>query len=123
MVKRVLPEAVILVSIVLKLLSTRLGSLVLCGLVCLDWKWPLIHKFQELPLNQREKILQKWSTKNSFIPIRVVFVLLKVLCCFITYSWVRTASILILRCTHFFIKPFYMYSYPFLGKRSYSLHV
>lgn len=90
--KRILPEAVILISIVLKLLSTRLGSLLLCGFVCLDWRWPFIHKFSELPLNQREKILQKWSTQTFFVPIRVVFVLLKVLCCYTTYSWIDENS-------------------------------
>ncbi|KAG6434552.1 hypothetical protein SASPL_106190 [Salvia splendens] len=61
MVKRGIPKAVVAVSLVLKLLSTRLGTLFLCGGASLDWRWPFIHKFSELSIDKREGILQKWS--------------------------------------------------------------
>ncbi|CAA3020479.1 Long-chain-alcohol oxidase FAO2 [Olea europaea subsp. europaea] len=84
--KWVKPKAQFIVSLVLKLLSTRLGTLLLCGLVCLDWKWPFVHKFTELSLKNREIILQKWSRVTFLIPLRIAFLLLKVSCLYIFFS-------------------------------------
>ncbi|KAL2540474.1 Long-chain-alcohol oxidase FAO4B [Abeliophyllum distichum] len=78
LVKRAIPKAVFIVSLVLKFLSTRLGTLLLCGHLCLDWKWPFVHKFAELPLKKREAIIQKWSRGTFLLPLRTVFFLLKV---------------------------------------------
>ncbi|XP_022874490.1 long-chain-alcohol oxidase FAO2-like [Olea europaea var. sylvestris] len=78
LVKRGILKAVFIVSLVLKFLSTRLGTLLLCGHQCLDWKWPFVHKFSELPLKKREAILQKWSRGTFLLPLRTVFYLLKV---------------------------------------------
>ncbi|KAD3338376.1 hypothetical protein R6Q59_026975 [Mikania micrantha] len=87
MVKRYPAEAMSFLKIVLMLLSTKLGSLLVCGFICLDTKWPFIHSFSDLGLNKREKILQKWSnTYKSFIPIRVVFMMIKLMCFYIFFS-------------------------------------
>ncbi|RYR52932.1 hypothetical protein Ahy_A06g027789 [Arachis hypogaea] len=77
MFKRVMPQAWSLVSWVLWILSFRFGTLLLCGKDCLEWKWPFIHKFSEIPLNKREEILRKWSRENHWRPLRIVFVLIK----------------------------------------------
>ncbi|XP_015968131.1 long-chain-alcohol oxidase FAO2 isoform X2 [Arachis duranensis] len=77
MFKRVMPQAWSLVSWVLWILSFRFGALLLCGKDCLEWKWPFIHKFSEIPLNKREEILRKWSRENHWRPLRIVFVLIK----------------------------------------------
>ncbi|KAK6940640.1 Glucose-methanol-choline oxidoreductase, C-terminal [Dillenia turbinata] len=86
-VKRGAPEAVFLVSIVLRILSTRLGTLLLCGFLSFAWKWPFIHKFSEISLEKREEVLKKWSRESLFIPLRVVFVMIKLFCFLTFFSW------------------------------------
>ncbi|PIN04783.1 Glucose dehydrogenase/choline dehydrogenase/mandelonitrile lyase (GMC oxidoreductase family) [Handroanthus impetiginosus] len=86
LVKRGLPKAVSAVSLVLKFLSTRIGTLLLCGRACLDWKWPFVHKFSELSIKKREAILQKWSRGTLFLPLRTVFFLIKVTCLYTFFS-------------------------------------
>lgn len=86
-VKRYPSEAVFLLKLVLMLVSTKLGTLLLCGLLCLDTRWPFIHSFSDLGLEKREKILQKWShTQPSFIPLRLVFWMLKLMCLHVFFS-------------------------------------
>ncbi|KAK9057390.1 hypothetical protein SSX86_022225 [Deinandra increscens subsp. villosa] len=87
MVRRYPADAMLLLKIVMILLSTKLGTLLICGSICLDTKWPFIHSFPDLSLNKREKILQKWSnTYKSFIPIRVVFMMVKLMSSYIFFS-------------------------------------
>ncbi|KAM7253834.1 hypothetical protein ACFE04_031516 [Oxalis oulophora] len=81
--KRVPKDGKMLVSIALKMLSFKLGTLLLCGRLCIDWKWPFIHSFYELPLERREEIVKTWS-KSRFLPIRGIFVIIK-LFAFYTY--------------------------------------
>ncbi|KAK4482351.1 hypothetical protein RD792_009504 [Penstemon davidsonii] len=85
-VKRGMPKAVLIVRIVLKLLSSRVGTLLLCGCICLDQKWPFVHKFSELSLKKREAILQKWSRETLLIPLKIAFLLLKTVCFLIFFS-------------------------------------
>ncbi|GAB4830065.1 long chain fatty acid oxidase [Ancistrocladus abbreviatus] len=86
MSKRGLPEALKLIKLVLTALSTRLGTLLLCGLLSLDWRWPFLHKFSELSLERREKILQRWTRETFLIPLRIVFLLIKVVCFYIFFT-------------------------------------
>ncbi|KAJ1416619.1 Long-chain-alcohol oxidase [Sesbania bispinosa] len=83
---RSIPEALSLVSWVLLILSFRLGTLLLCGTLCLSWKWPFIHKFSEISLEKREEILKNWSRENRWIPLRIVFVLIKLVCFYTLFS-------------------------------------
>ncbi|KAK7245343.1 hypothetical protein RIF29_40183 [Crotalaria pallida] len=75
--KKGVPQALPLLRWVLRILSFRLGTWLLCGNICLDWKWPFIHKFSEISLEKREQILKRWTRENRWIPLRVVFVLIK----------------------------------------------
>ncbi|CAN1192924.1 Long-chain-alcohol oxidase FAO2 [Linum perenne] len=86
MVNRNPPEVVLLVKLVLKLLSSRFGTLLLCGVSSLDWKWPFVHSFSESPRERREHILTKWRGEKLFKPLRVVFALVKVFSMFIFFS-------------------------------------
>ncbi|KAL9997679.1 putative long-chain-alcohol oxidase [Helianthus debilis subsp. tardiflorus] len=87
MMKRYPADPVFFLRVILILLSTKLGTLLICGFICLDTKWPFIHSFSDLDVNKREKILQRWSnTHKSLIPMRVVFVMVKLMCFFIFFS-------------------------------------
>ncbi|XP_027350019.1 long-chain-alcohol oxidase FAO2 [Abrus precatorius] len=86
MFKRTVPEALLLVSWVLWILSFRLGTLLLCGSLCLEWKWPFVNKFSEISLEKREKILNQWSREKRWVPLRIVFVLIKLVCFYNIFS-------------------------------------
>ncbi|OAY85848.1 Long-chain-alcohol oxidase FAO2 [Ananas comosus] len=86
MVKRCLSEAVSLVRIVLWILSTRIGTLLLCGSLCLRRGFPFVNKFADMPLKKREEVLQRWNRETFFFPLRLAFVVVKILCVYIFYS-------------------------------------
>ncbi|GMI69862.1 ARABIDOPSIS FATTY ALCOHOL OXIDASE 3, fatty alcohol oxidase 3 [Hibiscus trionum] len=86
--KRGFIETVILVRVVLMLLSTRLGTLLLCGRHCLVHKWPFVHRFCRMPVEKREKVMQSWLKMNRliFTPIRLAFIYFKVMCLYVYFS-------------------------------------
>ncbi|KAB2602317.1 long-chain-alcohol oxidase FAO2-like [Pyrus ussuriensis x Pyrus communis] len=86
MVKRTLPEAVGGVRVFLKILSLRLGTFLLCGKCCFDWKWTFIDKFSEMSLDKREQVLKKWSRQKSVITIRLMFMVIKMFCFYTFFS-------------------------------------
>ncbi|TKY66735.1 Long-chain-alcohol oxidase FAO1 [Spatholobus suberectus] len=88
LMKRSLIEAVTLIRVVLWLLATRLGTLLLCGFLCLGEKWPYVNNFSNMSLENREKVMQKWLKHRFLTPIRLAFAYIKVLCLFIFFSWV-----------------------------------
>ncbi|CAA7390514.1 unnamed protein product [Spirodela intermedia] len=81
-----LSEGTYLMKAVLWALSTRLGTLTLCRLVCLSGEFPFVHRFSELPLRKREKLLQRWSRETFFRPLRLVFLLVKILALYNFFS-------------------------------------
>ena len=87
-VKRGFLEAVILVRILLIILSTRLGTLLLCGTLCFGEKWPYINKFSDIPVENREKVIQKWFKHRFLTPIRLPFVFIKFLCLYAFFTQV-----------------------------------
>lgn len=87
--KRAQRQVVAMVSLVLKMLSFRLGTLVLCWGSCLASTWPFILNFSEMPVESRERVLMNWSRQKFLVPLRVVFVMIKLYCLFIFYTRVR----------------------------------
>ncbi|KAG2652405.1 hypothetical protein PVAP13_1NG353900 [Panicum virgatum] len=88
MSRRCLPEALALVRAVLWLLGTRLGSLALCGPSrCLSWRFPFARRFAELPLEHREAAARRWSRQTLLPPLRMFFLITKVFCLYVFYSW------------------------------------
>ncbi|XP_017975371.1 PREDICTED: long-chain-alcohol oxidase FAO1 [Theobroma cacao] len=86
LVRRTFMETRILLRVVLLLLSTRLGTLLLCGSLCLGDKWPYINYFSCLPLENREKVLQMWFKSWLFTLVRIAFIYLKVACLYVFFS-------------------------------------
>ena len=83
-----LREALALVRTVLWLLGTRLGTLALCGARCLSSRFPFVRSFAEMPVERREDALRRWSRETVFPPLRLFFLLVKVYCLYVFYSWV-----------------------------------
>jgi hypothetical protein len=90
--KRGLPEAVFMVRLVLWLLSTRLGTFLLCGSLCFGEKWPYFKNFSSIPLDKRERVLQKWFKHRFFTPIRTAFVYVKILVLYVFFSRVMPSD-------------------------------
>ncbi|CAH1436259.1 unnamed protein product [Lactuca virosa] len=81
-------EEMMVVKLVTTLLSTRLGTLLLSGFLCISHKWPYIHNFSEISLHKREKILQKWFKNGYITPIRLGLLLIKSICLLVFFSQV-----------------------------------
>ncbi|VVB05271.1 unnamed protein product [Arabis nemorensis] len=80
-------EAVKVLGIILMILSFRIGTLLLCGSLCLDKNWPFVLKFSQLSLDKREEILGKWSRRSGFLlPFRITFFLAKFYTLFYFFS-------------------------------------
>lgn len=93
MATKAMPVTVILVRIVLRLLTFRLGTLLLCGFVCLDKKhWPFLLKFSDISLEKREKILQTWNMQWYNPLARIAFMMIKAIFLFYYFTWVSLPS-------------------------------
>lgn len=91
--KRALRDGLAMLKVVLWLLSFRLGTLLVCRSSCLAWKFPFVRRFSEMEVEEREGVLQRWSgDRSSLLPLRVVFVLVKVFCLFTFLSMVSHHS-------------------------------
>ncbi|KAF1878532.1 hypothetical protein Lal_00047201 [Lupinus albus] len=84
--KRALPEAMILLRMILLMLATKLGTLLLCGSLCFSGKWPFINNFSNISLDNRQKTLQKWFKHRFITPIRLAFLYIKIMCLFVFFS-------------------------------------
>ena len=49
---------------VLTLLTWRIGTFLLCGFSALVGRFPFVAPFAELPVAQREMVLQSWATSS-----------------------------------------------------------
>ncbi|XP_065861856.1 long-chain-alcohol oxidase FAO1 [Euphorbia lathyris] len=86
--KRGLIEVVIVVRFVLVMLSTRIGTFLLCGLLSIADKWPYINEFSGISSDNKEKVIRRWLQNRYLTPIRIVFLYLKVVCLYVFFSQV-----------------------------------
>ncbi|KAL5224396.1 hypothetical protein ABZP36_011035 [Zizania latifolia] len=94
---RCVREAGALVWIVLWMLATRVGTLALCGRSCISGKFPYVRRFADMPAERREEALKRWNTTRWLFPLKIAFVLVKILCHFAFYTAVNARFDLILR--------------------------
>uniref|UniRef100_A0A0D9VIH1 Long-chain-alcohol oxidase n=1 Tax=Leersia perrieri TaxID=77586 RepID=A0A0D9VIH1_9ORYZ len=98
MARMCLREALALVRAVLWLLGTRLGTLALCGARCVSWRrwmwfwWPSVVTFAEMDVERREDALRRWSRVTALPPLRMFFLIAKVFCLYVFYSWIDESS-------------------------------
>lgn len=86
LMKKAFFEAVLVVRLVVRILSTRLGTFLLCGFLCVGDQWPYLNKFSSLSLEKREQVVQKWYKNWLLTPIRLGFIFIKFLCLLIFFS-------------------------------------
>ena len=86
MVTRCIREAVLLAWVVLWMLSTRVGTLLLCGRLSLAGT--SLCRFADMPLERREAALQRWKSTRWLFPLRIVFTLVKILSHYVFYAMV-----------------------------------
>jgi hypothetical protein len=92
MVTRCIREAALLGWVVLWMLSTRVGTLLLCGGLSLisgaAGELPSLRRFADMPLERREAALQRWNRTRWLFPLRIVFTLVKILSHYVFYAMV-----------------------------------
>ncbi|CAI8603133.1 unnamed protein product [Vicia faba] len=84
--ERALPEAFTIVRVILWMLSTRFGTLLLCGSLCHTKKWPFINTFSNISLQNREIVLQKWFKHRFLTPVRLAFLSIKIFLVIVFFS-------------------------------------
>jgi long-chain-alcohol oxidase len=89
MVTRCIREAVVLAWVVLWVLSTRVGTLLLCGRLCVAGGFPYVRKFADMTPERREAALQRWNRVRWLFPLRIAFAIVKILCHYVFYAMVR----------------------------------
>jgi long-chain-alcohol oxidase len=89
MVTRCIREAVTLAWVVLWVLSTRVGTLLLCGRLCVCGEFPYVRKFADMPVEAREAALQRWNRVRWLFPLRIAFALVKIICHYVFYAMVH----------------------------------
>ncbi|CAN6293257.1 unnamed protein product [Urochloa humidicola] len=92
LVTRCVWEAVVLVNVVLWIVSTRVGTLALCGRLCISGKFPYVRKFADMPVEQREEALTLWSKARWLFPLKIHFVVIKILSHYAFYTMVNEKS-------------------------------
>lgn len=76
-----------MMRVVLWLLSSWIGTFIICGIPSLSTKFPYFQNFPEVSQKQREKILLSWS-HSIFYHLRMLFKTLKLLVLFVYFSQV-----------------------------------
>ncbi|XP_050215231.1 long-chain-alcohol oxidase FAO4A [Mercurialis annua] len=76
-----------LIRLGLWMLSTWIGTFILCGLLSISTHFPYFHTFSQLSQHQRQNILLSWSL-SFFYPLRMLFKALKLLTLLVFFTQV-----------------------------------
>ncbi|MCL7041037.1 hypothetical protein MKW94_029879 [Papaver nudicaule] len=86
MTKRGMMHGFIMVRLVLLMVSTRLGTLLLCGSLSFSKEFPFVNNFKDISLEKRDNILQNWSRSKYLIITRAAFAMIKSFCFYIFFT-------------------------------------
>ncbi|KAM3402152.1 hypothetical protein ACQJBY_006228 [Aegilops geniculata] len=92
MVTRCIREAALLAWVVLWVLSTRVGTLLLCGRLSLCGAAGELRRFADMPAERQEAALQRWNRTRWLFPLRIVFALVKILSHYVFYTMVSLGT-------------------------------
>lgn len=92
MMKRGQKEGTLLIRIVLWILAFRLGTLLLCGSSSFSRRFPFINNFSDMTVEKREEVLKKWTREKVYIPLRMVFLMVKLFSAYVFYSMINEDS-------------------------------
>ncbi|RLN42522.1 long-chain-alcohol oxidase FAO1-like [Panicum miliaceum] len=92
MATRCVWEAMLLMRVVLWILSTKVGTLALCGWLCISGRFPYVYKFADMPVERREEVLKQWNKARWLFPLKVTFVIIKILSHYAFYTMVNEDS-------------------------------
>ncbi|VAH04262.1 unnamed protein product [Triticum turgidum subsp. durum] len=92
MVTRCIREAALLAWVVLWVLSTRVGTLLLCGRLSLCGAAGELRRFADMPAERQEAALQRWNRTRWLFPLRIVFALVKILSHYVFYTMVSLCA-------------------------------
>ncbi|MCD7459925.1 hypothetical protein HAX54_042340, partial [Datura stramonium] len=67
-----------LCKLALWLLSTRIGTFILCGKASLSSQFPYLQSFSKISPNKREEIVKSWAT-SCFKLLRILFLAVKIM--------------------------------------------
>ncbi|XP_048230853.1 long-chain-alcohol oxidase FAO4A [Ricinus communis] len=76
-----------LIRLALWMLSTWIGTFILCGVASISTHFPYFQSFSQLTLHKREKILHSWSLSFLY-PLRMLFKAMKLLILLVFFSQV-----------------------------------
>jgi long-chain-alcohol oxidase len=87
----------LLMRVILWMLSTRVGTLALCGRLCLCFSdngkfFPFVCKFADMPVKRREQVLKRWSKARWLFPLKITFLIAKLLSHYSFYTMVCTRA-------------------------------
>ncbi|CAM0956816.1 unnamed protein product [Alopecurus aequalis] len=85
-------EGVVLVHVTLWLLCTRLGTLALCGRLCVSRDFPYVRRFADMPVDRREEALKRWTGARWLIHLKIAFAIVKSICLNVFYTTVTENS-------------------------------
>ncbi|XP_055822188.1 long-chain-alcohol oxidase FAO4A-like [Solanum dulcamara] len=80
-----------LCKLALWLLSTRIGTFILCGKASLSSQFPYLQSFSKISPNKREEIVKSWAT-SCFKLLRILFFAMKILGLLVFFTQVNEES-------------------------------
>ncbi|XP_075508466.1 long-chain-alcohol oxidase FAO4A [Primulina tabacum] len=86
--RKVIHPKIYLSRIALTLLSTRVGTCILCGRHSLSRKFPYFQRFSNISAEKREKILVSWS-RSFFLLLRVLYSAIKIFTLLVFFTQVN----------------------------------